>query len=490
VTAFIETIDISPDRLTGETGSDCKKALSELLGPGQDNVLDEIIRQARGYSHTGQYHAVFVREGERYRFIKTTGNGSHAVALDIGSTNIAGVLYDMVGRRELISLSFENPQIEYGTDILTRMHAAMAGKYNDIHAALIAGINDLLAALCEKAGIRSGSIHGIIVAGNTVMSHFFLGLDISTIPVAPFEPLVRKPGFHKAGSIGLDVHPDAGVYVFPNAGSYVGGDIISGIIASGIADSEGPSVLVDVGTNAEIVIGGRDWLLVGAGAAGPALEEGIVMAGKRAGEGIIYDLSIEQGDVRCSTFDGDAPGGICGSGMVSLIYELFRNNIVDERGLLNIDSKWVNEEDGERVFSISCNGNPTGLTIHQREIDNFLRSKAAMFTLLLVLIRTVGLEFRDIKKVYVAGALGNGINVDKALGIGMLPRWPQETFVPLGNSSLEGAKLLLKDASLLERIEEVTDTITYKHMHDDPEFMKEFMGSVFLPHTDPALLNV
>jgi uncharacterized 2Fe-2S/4Fe-4S cluster protein (DUF4445 family) len=320
------------------------------------------------------------------------------------------------------------------------------------------------------------------------MTHFFLGLDISTIPIAPWVPVIRIPGFQSASELGLAVNANAPVYVFPNAGSYVGGDITAGIIATGMHRSPSTSVLVDVGTNAEVVIGNNEWIIVGAGAAGPALEEGISRIGKRANKGIVYDVEISGRKVSCRTFDNGAPQGICGSGMISLVHELFRAGIIDQTGTFTADPR-VTTMDGERSFVIDCDGGDS-LTITQTEVRNFLRSKAAMFTLLLTLTRSVGISFRDIRDVYVSGALGTGIDVRKAAGIGMVPLWPPETVKAVGNTSLAGCRMLLRDADLAAAANGLAGVITYKHMHDDPEFMKEFRGAVFLPHTDPDLLIV
>jgi uncharacterized 2Fe-2S/4Fe-4S cluster protein (DUF4445 family) len=296
------------------------------------------------------------------------------------------------------------------------------------------------------------------------------------------------PGFFTAAELGLDINPEALVFVFPNAGSYVGGDIIAGIIATGMHEAEQPNILIDVGTNAEVVIGNREWMIVGAGAAGPALEEGISRIGKRARKGIVYDVEIVGRRVSCRTFDQAAPEGICGSGMVSLLYELYRAGIIDPAGTLR-DGEHVVPIDGGRVFTIACNGHDP-LFISQAEIQNFMRSKAAMFTLLLVLTRSVGIAFQDVKNVYVSGALGTGINVTKAAGIGMVPAWPQETVQAQGNTSLEGARMLLVDSRTAAAANGLAEKITYKDMHDDAEFMKEYLGAVFIPHTHPELLKV
>jgi uncharacterized 2Fe-2S/4Fe-4S cluster protein (DUF4445 family) len=413
---------------------------------------------------------------------------SYALALDLGTTNMVFLLLDNRTQKTILSMSFENPQISFGTDILSRMHHAMSPRGQEVYDALKQGINRAIGTVCERAGITRNEIHTLVAAGNTVMSHFFLGLDISTIPVEPFVPVVRTPGFFTSRELGMEINPEALVYVFPNAGSYVGGDIVAGIIATGIDRADRPSVLIDVGTNAEIVIGTKEWMIVGAGAAGPALEEGISLIGKRASKGIIYDVEIEGDEVACKTFDEQPPEGICGSGMVSLLAGLHKAGLIDQRGSLDSARRDVMQVDGEPAYAIRCGG-AEHLLIRQSEIQNFIKSKAAMFTLLLVLTRSVGVEFRDIANVFVSGALGTGIDAKKAVAVGMLPGWDPSLVRSMGNSSLEGAKMLMHDGSLLETIASVTDRITYKHMHDDPEFMKEFMGAVFIPHTNPELLN-
>lgn len=423
-----------------------------------------------------------------YALIDIGSRRSCSLALDLGTTNLVFTLYDNAAEREIGSISMENPQIAYGSDILTRMHNAMSPASRDVYDALRQGINQAVRTVCRRAGIRTGEIHALVAAGNTVMSHFFLGLDVGTIPVDPFVPVTRTPGFFTAAALGLDLNPEAAVYVFPNAGSYVGGDIIAGIIATGLYRSDKPSVLIDVGTNAEVVIGTRDWMLVGAGAAGPALEEGICRIGRRASTGIIYDVEITGTDVRCKTFDQLSPEGICGSGMVSLLHALYGAGIIDKSGtFIDAGGNFTSVGD-ERAFAIVCGGGDP-LLIRQSEIRNFIKSKAAMFTLLLVLVRSVGLAFRDISQVFVSGALGTGIDAGKAVAVGMLPAWPSRIVKPAGNTSLKGALMLIRDGGLVETINAVTEKITYKHMHDDPEFMKEFMGAVFIPHTNPELLK-
>ncbi len=463
--------------------------LRDALGLRPLEIPLSLLRNMHCLLKPGREVSCFVaRTGNSYRLVDMGTDRSYAVAIDLGSTNLVALLYDNIHRTDVLIRSLENPQIEYGSDILTRMHHVLSGNGEDVYRVLLNGVNELISWLCREARINTRDIHALSVAGNTAMTHFFLGLDVRTIPAAPFVPVVRVPGFFSAGELGLDINPEAAVFVFPNAGSYVGGDITAGIIAAGMHRAEEPDILIDVGTNAEVVIGNRDWMIVGAGAAGPALEEGISRIGRRAKTGVVYDIEIAGSTVTCKTFDRAQPEGICGSGMVSLLYELFRAGIIDPAGTFK-ESDHIVAFHGEPAFPIACDGHDP-LFITQSEIQNFMRSKAAMFTLLLVLTRSVGTSFRDVRNVYVSGALGTGINVKKAAGIGMVPAWPQEIVKAKGNTSLEGARMLLLDANIAIEANGLVDRITYKHMHDDAEFMKEFLGAVFLPHTHPELLRV
>jgi uncharacterized 2Fe-2S/4Fe-4S cluster protein (DUF4445 family) len=462
--------------------------LQEALGLGPVDIpLSVIKRLLPLVLMNTPFPVIICRKGERYRLIDIGTEQSYSIALDLGTTNLVALLYDNVVQKNVFMRSLENPQIAFGSDILTRMHHAMSKRAAEVYQVLTDGINKLITTLCQEAGIDRSNIHAMTVAGNTVMTHFFLGLDISTIPVDPFVPLVRTPGFFTASELSLNINPETMVYVFPNAGSYVGGDIMAGIVASGMSLTDQTSILIDVGTNAEIVIGNKEWMIVGAGAAGPALEEGISRIGRRARKGIVYDVEIIEGNIFCKTFDQGIPEGICGSGMVSLLYELYRAGMIDKSGTL-VDGEHTRTVENEKAFFIDC-GCSDALYITQAEIQNFMKSKAAMFTLLLVLTRSVGISFSDIRNVYVSGALGTGISPAKAIGIGMLPAWPAEIVKPLGNSSLEGARMLLVHGELVNTINAIVERITYKHMHDDPEFMREFLGAVFIPHTNPELLK-
>jgi uncharacterized 2Fe-2S/4Fe-4S cluster protein (DUF4445 family) len=488
VTALIEKRTILPPPPTNDDRRAHDQRIEDALGLGPLTIPLAVLKKLPALVNAGQaFPCIVGRTGERSRLIDVGAERSYSLALDLGTTNLVALLFDNVSGQDVLTRSLENPQVAYGSDIMTRMHSAMSARGKDVYAVLIRGINELISVLCREAGAETNEIHALTVAGNTVMTHFFLGLEINTIPVDPYVPVVRTPGFFIARELHLQLNPEALVYVFPNAGSYVGGDITAGILSSGMFRSEKISILIDVGTNAEVVIGNRDWMIVGAGAAGPALEEGIIRIGKRAKKGIVYDVTIDGPDISCKTFDQGPPAGICGSGMVSLLSELYQADVIDKSGVLQ-PGEHVAIREGEPAFTIACDCEDS-LYITQNEIQSFMKSKAAMFTLLLVLTRSVGISFGDIGNVYIAGALGTGINAEKAVGIGMLPTWPTEIVKPLGNSSLAGARLLLMDGELVGTVNALSEKITYKPMDDDPEFMKEYLGAVFIPHTNPEMLK-
>ncbi len=412
---------------------------------------------------------------------------AYVIALDIGSTNITGSLLDLKTGNRSERITLRNPQTEDGTDILTRIHLASSGMGDSLSEKLIRGINLLISDLSAMAGIDNLNIHAMAVSANTVMSHFLLNLPVENLPVEPYVPVAHRfPSLH-ASDLGLTINPHGLIYIFPNAGSYVGGDIISGIIASGVHRGERPSVLIDVGTNAEIVIGTKDWLLAGAGAAGPALEDGIFRAGRQAGKGSIRRIEYIPSEriFRYETIDGDNPTGICGSGVVDLVYELYHNGLIDRRGRFT-ESAGTFDLQGEPALEIVRDA---GIHVTEREIENFLRSKAGMFTALSVLVHSVGLGFQDIERFYISGALGTGIPLKKAIALGMLPDLPVERFLLLGNTALSGAEMLLQDASLIEEVEEVLGKITYMEMNTSAEFMQDFPSARYIPHADPEKLR-
>ncbi|GAB4484210.1 MAG: ASKHA domain-containing protein [Thermodesulfovibrionales bacterium] len=426
----------------------------------------------------------------RPRLLAVGGRRVFGVAVDLGSTNLSGCLVDLSSGSRLCSAETRNPQVPYGKDVLTRVHRAMSGDADGLTLAMRTGVNVLISDLCSGAGIPAQDVVAVTVSGNTIMTHFFLGLDVTHIPVAPYTPVVSEGVFLRGAEAGLATNEEALVYVFPNCGSYVGGDIVSGMLAAGIHREEHAALFIDVGTNAEVVLGCREWIMAGAGAAGPALEGDIAEIGRTSGPGTIRGVRINpaDGSVDLDVEGGGEPAGICASGVIELVSGLFRSGIIDASGRFVEKAPGVEGTGDDRGFLVA---RTTGrrLVLREREIQNFLRSKAAMFSFLYVFVRAVGMRFSDLEKVFVAGALGCGIDLDHAIAIGLLPDIPKEKFVGLGNASLSGAEALLLNRDLLQEIETIRGLVTYRQMSEDRELMSVFQGALFIPHTDPEMLK-
>jgi len=475
-------------------------ALSMAIGTDLpvDIILD-VIRRAPALLRENEF-SIQVIIATMSKCLKVIAAGSSqclGIGIDIGTTNLVASLFDLKTFRKIDQMELTNPQTAVAADVLSRIHESMKGRGEGLHRLLIDGVNMLVGRLCDANSIDCNDIFAMTVAGNTIMTHYFLGLPVENVPMAPYIPAAHKIGFIHTSELGISVNRNAIAYVFPNTGSYVGGDIVSGIMISGLYKDKEPSLLIDVGTNVEIVVGCKDWIIVGAGAAGPALEGDIAGIGMRAEDGAIYEIEINaptpgnppgEVDVKYRTIGDKEPTGICGSGMIELVSELFRSGIIDQKGKFNGPSKLILELDDNPGFLIHKTRGKE-LLIRQTEIENFLRSKAALFASIRVLVKSIGLNFRDLHRVYVCGSFGAHINVDKAISIGMLPHIDKNKFVVLGNSSLAGAEMLLGDSDLTDEIEKISSMITYREMNTDGAFLKEFPAAMFLPHTNPEVLK-
>ncbi len=414
------------------------------------------------------------------------------LAVDLGTTRVVMRLLNLACNEILIETAFDNPQIKIAPDILNRIHYADSKEgLCELKSLITDGWNENIALMCKKTGMDSNNIHLVSVAGNTAMTHLFLGIVPKWIIREPYIPVVNVPALIRASEIGINISPFAKVFVFPNIGSYFGGDLIAGILYSGIYKKKETSILVDVGTNAEVVLGNSDWLVACAGAAGPALEGGVTKIGMMAAPGVIDRVIInpETLEFNIHTIDEKTPVGICGSGLIDLCAQLFLSGILDIRGKFIISAANVNiqEQDGiKHLILVPKKDSKTGLdlTISQIDIDSLIRSKAAMFTILETIVRTVGVSLSEIATFYVAGTFGSFINPKSAISIGMLPDLCLDSYVSIGNSSLEGATIALFDNKSIEELNKIRDQITYIELNVNHEFMNRFSAAKFLPHTD------
>ncbi len=418
-----------------------------------------------------------------------------SIALDLGTTHLEASLLDLLTGDVLRQANIANGQIEFGTDILTRIHfAATDGGLSTLQKAVVSCINELVEQLAGQEGIAPVDIRALAISGNTTMVHFLLGVDPATLCREPYIPLINSPDVCHGIDLQLGVDDWAPVWIMPSVGSYFGGDLISGIIASGLDQQSGTSMLIDVGTNAEVVLGNGEWLIACAGAAGPALEGGIAKMGMRAGPGAIDRVRIdpESGQVSYQTLGDQKPKGLCGSGIIDLVAALYLSQMIDVRG------KFQKKFAGDRLMDgpegpafIVVDGSEAAdnqpVTFTQVDLDAMMRSKAAMYSILTTLIAQVGLGFEDLERIFVAGSFGKHIDPRQAITLGMMPDLPLDIFQPIGNSSLAGAEEVLRSRQARKRCLELPNKITYLELNVNQEFMIRFSGCRFIPHTDPSL---
>ena len=417
------------------------------------------------------------------------------LAADLGTSRVALRLVDLTDGHTLAESGFDNPQLTIGPDILTRIHFAESENgLKALNELILGGLNKAVADLCRSIGREPEDIYVMALAGNTAMTHLFLQLDPRWLIREPYIPAVNCPGTIKATDIGLSLNPTARVFVFPNIGSYFGGDLIAGILYAGVHRNSNTAVLVDVGTNAEVVLGNENWLIACAGAAGPALESGVTKMGMMAGPGVVDKIMIDPqtGEFSLHTIEDQTPRGICGSGVIDLAAQLYLAGMIDIRGKLvpSVCRHRLKTIDGMmHVIVVPADQSASGadLTVSQADLDSLVRSKAAMFTILETITTSVGIELLDLRKFYVAGTFGSFIDPRSAITIGMLPDLPLESYQPLGNSSLNGAALALTSGERFSEIDPIRTRITYMELNVNQDFMNRFSAAKFIPHTNSAL---
>ncbi|NTV12937.1 MAG: ATP-binding protein [Desulfobulbaceae bacterium] len=499
--SFLE-IKANPPHL-GDNTADLdrlRRAVAEQLGGREPRVA---------WSRTAPVAAAFRAAGfggtavlnhlaagvELVDFLPGLATSPLAMALDLGTTHLEATLLDLATGAQLARAHQENSQIRFGADILSRIHhAASPGGLAALHAAVLGDINALARRLAGAVGIEAAAIRALSVAGNTAMSHFFLNLNPHHLIREPYIPMVNVIEPPAAGELGLAIHPAAPVWVLPSVGSYFGGDLVAGVLACGMAQGEEVTMLIDVGTNAEVIVGNRDWLMACAGAAGPALEGGVARMGMRAGPGAIDHVEYDSATatLRYTTIGGEPPRGLCGSGVIDLAAALYLGRLIDLKGKFRpavAGNRLVDSPDGPALVvapaGAAADGRP--VLFAQTDLDAVMRSKAAMYAILTTLINQVGGQFTELAHIYVAGAFGRHINPRSAITLGMLPDLPLATYVPVGNSSLAGAELVLRDGDARRAGQALVRKITYLELNVNQEFMLRFSGSRFIPHTDHGL---
>ncbi len=416
----------------------------------------------------------------------------YGVALDIGTTTVTAYLVDLVSGKVKASVAEYNGQIARGEDVISRIiYAGKGDGLSELGTLVRETIQILLEKLQRRTGIPPNEIFKVTVAGNTTMIHLFLGLPPETIRLTPYIPAVNHPPRFLASDLDLPFHPLASVDCLPGVASYVGADISAGVLASGLSENDALTLFIDVGTNGEIVLGNRDWMLTCACSAGPAFEGAGVVDGMRATKG-----AIEEVWVHTDTFEptyrvigGGKPRGICGSGLISLLAELFVTGVIDRSGSVKLDLETPRVRQGDHgpeyvVAWADETDSGRDIVLTKVDVDNLMRAKAAIYAGFSVLADSIGVDLADVQQVLVGGAFGKYINVENAINIGLLPDLPWDSFHFLGNTAALGTYMGLLSNDSREQIHEIANRMTYMELSADNSFFDAFTAALFLPHTD------
>ena len=419
------------------------------------------------------------------------------LAIDIGTTTVSGVIVDLISGKILAKASSGNGQIRYGADVINRIiEQQKPGGVLKLQEAIVEEtINPMILNMCRSAKIAPSCIFSMSIGANTTMNHLLVGVDANPVRMEPFIPTFFGTDSIHGRDLGLRIHPDARVIIAPNIGSYVGGDITAGTLVSMLWAEESFSLFVDLGTNGELVFGNSDFMMSCACSAGPAFEGGDISCGMRATDGAIEACTIDEETMEPEFTivgePGTKPVGLCGSGIIDVIAELFRCKIIGPNG------KFVRE--GERIrrdkYGIGSYllatkeeaGSVKDIEINEVDIDNFIRAKGAIFSAIYVMLTSLDFDVSMIEKVYVAGGIGSGINMENAIKIGMFPDIGVEKYDYIGNSSLAGAYAMVLSEEAEEKVYELSKNMTYMELSTTPGYMDEFVAACFLPHTNASL---
>ena len=419
------------------------------------------------------------------------------LAIDIGTTTVSAVLINMENGEILAKSSAGNGQIRFGADVINRIvESQKPGGQKKLQDAVIKEtINPMIHEMCKSAKFPKDHIYRMCVASNTTMNHLFAGINADYLRTEPYIPAFFKTNSLFASDVGIEINGDAHIIMAPNIGSYVGGDITAGTLVSMIWNRPEFSLFIDLGTNGELVFGNSDFMMSCACSAGPAFEGGDISCGMRATDGAIEACTIDKETME-PTYKvvgepGTKPVGLCGSGIIDVISELFMTGIINPKGKFVREGKRVRHDHygmGSYVIAFEEEaGSVKDVEITEVDIDNFIRAKGAIFSAIRTMLSSLDFDVSMIDDVYVAGGIGSGINMQNAVNIGMFPDVPLEKFHYIGNSSLTGAYLMLLSTQAEKKTYELASNMTYMELSTVPTYMDEFVGACFIPHTDASM---
>ena len=419
------------------------------------------------------------------------------VAIDIGTTSVSAILVDLERGRILTGVSAANQQLRYGADVIHRIvESTRPGGREALQKAIVEEtINPMIRYMCREAKVPTSAICRLSVASNTTMNHLFAGVYADPIRTEPYVPAFFETRPIPAVMVGVEANNNARIIITPNIGSYVGGDITAGVLVTEMWNSPEMTLFVDLGTNGELVFGNSDFMMACACSAGPAFEGGEIICGMRAANGAIEEVKIDaetmEPAIRVIGENGQKPMGICGSGLIDAVSELYSCGIINSKGRFVREGPRVRrDKDGNaRYILVDKEESATGRDIFLTEvdIDNFIRAKAAIFSAIRTMLSSLSMDVSVIDRVIVAGGIGSGINIENAIKIGMLPNIPVEKYSYIGNSSLAGSYMALMSREAYDKTLEIARGMTYLELSVVPGYMEEFVAACFIPHTDETL---
>lgn len=422
-----------------------------------------------------------------------TSEQNYAIGIDLGTTTVVATLIDLVTGTPMAVKSMLNKQQPFGADVISRISAAMmdpqAGPL--MQKAALDTFNELIAEVCAEVKVDKNQIYALSIAGNATMVQLLFGVDPEPVGVAPFITASQKWPIMTAGEIGIDVLPSARCYTFPSFGAYVGGDIVAGVLATGMDRDKRTRLLIDVGTNCEIVLSNGDTMLSTAAPAGPAFEAASIACGMRAADGAIEVVQIKDGELVLGVIGDATPVGICGSGLVDAVYALHKAGLIDDSGKFVTDDqakqiapkiadRLITREGGDRVFNLYGEG-ASAVYLSQRDVRELQFAKASIATGWRLLLEELNLSDDDVQQVLLAGSFGSYLSPTSAVGIGLVPKLPVMRIVSAGNVAGEGAKMVLLSDTERSGADALLDEVKYVELSDRADFQEKFFVELALP---------
>lgn len=443
------------------------------------------VTLARPVRSSGKTQIIRVEPGD-------TTDRNYAVAMDIGTTTIYGQLVDLVSGKVVAENGDFNGQVSYGEDVITRiMFAEKPGGLETLQRVVIETVNKVLTRILKQSKIAREEISLITLAGNTTMTQLLLKVEPRHIRRAPYVPTASIYPPIRATDLGIALDDHVTALVYPQVSSYVGGDIVAGVMGSGMYRSEALTLFMDIGTNAEVVIGNKDWMACAACSAGPAFEGGGIQFGMRAAKGAIEDFSIDPETLEpmLMTIGNVRPKGICGSGLIIIVATLFEMGVIDNQGKFDRDLNTPRIRATDNIYEyVLAFADQTqidrDITINEIDIENLIRAKGAIYSGCTTLLKEVGMQLDDVEQILLAGGFGSYVDLERAMIIGLLPEVAPEKVVYVGNSSLLGARMSALTNSVRQQVVGVTNMMTNFELSETPSYMDNYVASLFLPHTD------